>query len=67
MEGRDKHFLIQKLCQAQRLSAVTSPVSKPQPRRSSSRSSPSYHTSFSNNFDEGVFLAPSLRGSFTHV
>ncbi|XP_056266148.1 transmembrane channel-like protein 7 [Pseudoliparis swirei] len=67
MEGRDKHFLIQKLCQAQRLSAIKSPVSKSQPRKSSSRSSPSYHTSFSNNFDEGVFLAHSLHDSFTHA
>uniref|UniRef100_A0A8C2WCF3 Transmembrane channel-like protein n=1 Tax=Cyclopterus lumpus TaxID=8103 RepID=A0A8C2WCF3_CYCLU len=67
MEGRDKHFLIQKLCQAQRLSAIKSPVSKSQPRKSSSRSSPSYHTSFSNNFDEGVFLAHSLHDSSTHV
>lgn len=68
MEGRDKHFLIQKLCQAQRLSAIRSPVSKSQPRSSrSSRSSPSYHTSFSNNFNEGVFLAHSPPDSFTHV
>ncbi|XP_074485030.1 transmembrane channel-like protein 7 [Sebastes fasciatus] len=64
MDGRDKRFLIQKLCQAQRLSAV----SKSQPRSSrSSRSSPSYHTSFSNNFNEGVFLAHSPPDSFTHV
>eukprot|EP00064_Thunnus_orientalis_P006828 superscaffoldBa00000729_g6847 len=65
MEGRDKRFLIQKLCQAQRLSAVRSPVSKSQPR--TSRSSPSYHTSFSNNFDEGVFLAHPPPVSSTHV
>ncbi|XP_037620100.1 LOW QUALITY PROTEIN: nodal modulator 1 [Sebastes umbrosus] len=64
MDGRDKRFLIQKLCQAQRLSAV----SKSQPRSSrSSRSSPSYHTSFSNNFNEGVFLAHSPPDSFTHL
>lgn len=66
MEGRDKRFLIQKLCQAQRLSAVKSPVSKSQPR-SSSRSSPSYHTSFSNNFDESVILAHPPPDSSTHV
>ncbi|XP_039651536.1 nodal modulator 1 [Perca fluviatilis] len=62
MEGRDKRFLIQKLCQAQRLSAIKSPVSKSQPRRSS----PSYHTSFSNNFNEAVFLAHSPPASSTH-
>ncbi|KAM9819053.1 transmembrane channel-like protein 7 [Syngnathus typhle] len=65
MEGRDKHFLIQKLCQAQRISAVTSPGSRSQ--RRSSRSSPSYHTSFSNNFPEGLFLAHSPPDSFTNV
>ncbi|XP_044044992.1 transmembrane channel-like protein 7 [Siniperca chuatsi] len=65
MEGRDKLFLIQKLCQAQRLSAIKSPVSKSQPR--SSKSSPSYHTSFSNNFNEGVFLAHPPPDSSTHV
>nr|XP_033479681.1 nodal modulator 1 [Epinephelus lanceolatus] len=65
MEGRDKRFLIQKLCQAQRLSSIKSPGSKPQPR-SSSRSSPSYHTSFSNNFNESVFLAHSPPDSSTH-
>lgn len=64
MEGRDKRFLIQKLCQAQRLPAV----SRSQPRSSrSSRSSPSYHTSFSNNFSEGVVLAHSPPDSYTHV
>ncbi|XP_070832027.1 transmembrane channel-like protein 7 [Chaetodon trifascialis] len=69
MEGRDKRFLIQKLCQAQKLSAVKSPVSISQPRRSSrsSRSSPSYHTSFSNNFNESVFLAHPPPDSSTHV
>ncbi|KAM3624208.1 uncharacterized protein V6R79_020676 [Siganus canaliculatus] len=66
MEGRDKRFLIQKLCQAQRVSAVKSPVSKSQPR-SGSRSSPSYHTSFSNNFPESVMLAHSPPSSSTHV
>nr|XP_057919983.1 transmembrane channel-like protein 7 [Doryrhamphus excisus] len=65
MEGRDKHFLIQKLCQAQKLSAVTSPGSRSQ--RCSSRSSPSYHTSFSNNFPEGVFLAHPPPDTSTHV
>ncbi|KAM9362494.1 transmembrane channel-like protein 7 [Symphorus nematophorus] len=68
MEGRDKRFLIQKLCQAQRLSAVKSPVSKSQPRSGrGSRSSPSYHTSFSSNFDDGVFLAHPPPDSSTHV
>ncbi|GAA6220279.1 nodal modulator 1-like [Lates japonicus] len=66
MEGRDKRFLIQKLCQAQRLSAVKSPVSKSQPR-SSSRSSLSYHTSFSSNFNDAVFLAHPPPDSSTHV
>ncbi|XP_029355150.1 transmembrane channel-like protein 7 [Echeneis naucrates] len=66
MEGRDKRFLIQKLCQAQRLSAVKSPASKSQ-RHSSSSRSPSYHTSFSNNFSEVVFLAHPPPGSSTHV
>lgn len=61
LEGRDKRFLIQKLCQAQRLSAIKSPGSKSQPR------SPSYHTSFSNNFNESVFLAHSPPDSSTHV
>ncbi|XP_034095087.1 transmembrane channel-like protein 7 [Gymnodraco acuticeps] len=61
VEGRDKRFLIQKLCQAQRLSAIKSPGSKSQPR------SPSYHTSFSNNFNESVFLAHSPPDSSTHV
>uniref|UniRef100_A0A673CAT8 Transmembrane channel-like protein n=1 Tax=Sphaeramia orbicularis TaxID=375764 RepID=A0A673CAT8_9TELE len=65
MEGRDKRFLIQKLCQAQRVSAIRSPVSKSQPR--TSRSSPSYHTSFSNNFSESVFLAHPPPDSSTHV
>ncbi|KAK5899861.1 hypothetical protein CesoFtcFv8_009289 [Champsocephalus esox] len=60
VEGRDKRFLIQKLCQAQRLSAIKSPASKSQPR------SPSYHTSFSNNFNESVFLAHSPPDSSTH-
>uniref|UniRef100_A0A3B4X3V9 Transmembrane channel-like protein n=1 Tax=Seriola lalandi dorsalis TaxID=1841481 RepID=A0A3B4X3V9_SERLL len=64
-EGRDKRFLIQKLCQAQRLSAIKSPASKSQPR--SSRSSPCYHTSFSNNFNEAVFLAHPPPDSSTHV
>ncbi|KAK1885759.1 Nodal modulator 3, partial [Dissostichus eleginoides] len=60
VEGRDKRFLIQKLCQAQRLTAIKSPGSKSQPR------SPSYHTSFSNNFNESVFLAHSPPDSSTH-
>ncbi|XP_061844247.1 transmembrane channel-like protein 7 [Nerophis lumbriciformis] len=65
MEGRDKHFLIQKLCQAQNLSAITSPGSKG--RHHSSCSSPSYHTSFSNNFPESVFLAHPPPDTSTHV
>ncbi|XP_054634911.1 transmembrane channel-like protein 7 [Dunckerocampus dactyliophorus] len=65
MEGRDKHFLIQKLCQAQKVSAITFPGSKSQ--RRSSRSSPSYHTSFSNNFPEGLFLAHPPPDTSTHV
>lgn len=64
MEGRDKHFLIQKLCQAQRSSPVKSPGSSSQTRAARS---PSYHTSFANNFSEGVFLAHSPPDSFTHV
>ncbi|KAM9769395.1 transmembrane channel-like protein 7 [Menidia menidia] len=66
MEGRDKRFLMQKLCQAQRLSAVTSPGARSQPR-SGSRSSPSYHTSFASNFSESVVLAHSPPNSFTNV
>ncbi|XP_040003250.1 transmembrane channel-like protein 7 [Xiphias gladius] len=65
MEGHDKRFLIQKLCQAQRLPALKSPVSKSKLR--SSRSSPSYHTSFSNNFNEALFLAHPPPDSSTHV
>ncbi|XP_077461038.1 transmembrane channel-like protein 7 isoform X1 [Stigmatopora argus] len=65
MEGRDKHFLIQKLCQAQKLNAIMSPVVESQ--RRCSRSSPSYHTSFSNNFPEGLFLAHSPPDTSTHV
>lgn len=65
-EGRDKRFLIQKLCQAQSLSANKSPVFKAHPR-SRSGGSPSYHTSFSSNFSEGVFLAHPLPDSSTHV
>lgn len=63
MDLRDKHFLIQKLCQAQRPSPVKS-SSTSQPRASRS---PSYHTSFANNFSEGVFLAHSPPHSSTHV
>ncbi|CAB1453576.1 unnamed protein product [Pleuronectes platessa] len=66
MEGRDKRFLIQKLCQAQRIPSVKSPVSNSR-HRSSSSSSPSYHTSFSNNFNEALFLANSPPDSSTHV
>lgn len=62
MEGRDKHFLIQKLCQAQRSSPVKSPSSQTRVSRS-----PSYHTSFANNYSEGVFLAHSPPDSSTHV
>lgn len=65
-EGRDKRFLIQKLCQAQSLSATRSPVFKSQPR-SRSGGSPSYHTSFSSNFSEAVFLAHPPPDSSTHV
>ena len=65
-EGRDKRFLIQKLCQAQKYSAIKSPGSRSQPR-SSSRSSPSYHTSFANNFTESMFLAHPTPDSSTHV
>lgn len=61
-EGRDKRFLIQKLCQAQKISIVRSPVSNPR-----SSSSSSYHTSFSNNFNESVFLAHPPPDSATHV
>lgn len=64
-EGRDKRFLIQKLCQAQRPSAIKSAGSNVRHRSSSSSSS--YHTSFSNNFDEAVFLAHSPPDSSTHV
>uniref|UniRef100_A0A8C5HF98 Transmembrane channel-like protein n=1 Tax=Gouania willdenowi TaxID=441366 RepID=A0A8C5HF98_GOUWI len=75
LEGRDKRFLIQKLSQAQRLS----PTSQSQHRSSSNgnrnssrmspsdRMSPSYHTSFSNNFNEGLFLAHSPPDTSTHV
>ncbi|XP_056891025.1 BOS complex subunit NOMO1 [Takifugu flavidus] len=61
MEGRDKRFLIQKLCQAQKVAAVRSPVSNPR-----SSSSSSYHTSFSNNFNERLFLAHPTPDSATH-
>ncbi|XP_033828053.1 transmembrane channel-like protein 7 [Periophthalmus magnuspinnatus] len=64
MEGRDKRFLIQKLCQAQHSSPVKSAVSSSQPRTTRS---PSYHTSFANNFSEGVFLAHSPPDASTHV
>ncbi|XP_034043319.1 transmembrane channel-like protein 7 [Thalassophryne amazonica] len=66
MEGRDKRFLMQKVCQAQRLSAIRSLGSRPKPSSSSCRS-PSYHTSFSNNFNEALFLAHSSPDSATHV
>ncbi|KAM3864561.1 transmembrane channel-like protein 7 [Diretmus argenteus] len=66
MEGRDKHFLIQKLCQAQRLSAIRSPgpQSLSQPR---TRGSSSYHTSFSSNYNDGLYLADPHPDSSTHV
>lgn len=64
MEGRDKNFLIQKLCQAQRPSPIKSPGASSQTRVCRS---PSYHTSFANNFSEGVFLAHSPPDSSTHV
>lgn len=62
-DGRDKRFLIQKLCQAQKVCAVRSPVFRAQPRGSSS----SYHTSFSSNYNEGLFLAHPTPDSATHV
>lgn len=67
-DGRDKRFLIQKLCQAQRIPEVR----PSQPRQqvlssSSSRRSPNYETSFSNNFDESLFLVHSPPDSSTHV
>ncbi|XP_072319996.1 transmembrane channel-like protein 7 [Eucyclogobius newberryi] len=64
MEGQDKRFLIKKLCQAQRSPHIKSPGPSAQPRVTRS---PSYHTSFSNNFNEGVFLAHSPPDSSTHV
>lgn len=64
MEGRDKRFLIQKLCQAQRSSPIKSPNSSSQTRVTRS---PSYHTSFASNFNDGVFLAHSPPDSSTHV
>ncbi|XP_041840087.1 transmembrane channel-like protein 7 [Melanotaenia boesemani] len=67
MEGRDKRFLIRKLYQAQQHLSPRSQVSNSQSRRGGSRSSPSYHTSFSNNFDDAVFLAHSPPHSSTHV
>ncbi|XP_026214950.1 transmembrane channel-like protein 7 [Anabas testudineus] len=66
MEGRDKRFLIQKLCQAQSVSAAKSPVFPSHPR-SRSGGSPSYHTSFSSNFNEGLFLTHPPPDSSTHV
>ncbi|XP_068177415.1 transmembrane channel-like protein 7 [Antennarius striatus] len=67
MEGRDKHFLIQKLCQAQKVLAVKPTVSGFRPHSRSSRSSPSYHTSFSNSFNDSVLLTHSPPDSSTHV
>ncbi|XP_023189394.1 LOW QUALITY PROTEIN: nodal modulator 1-like [Xiphophorus maculatus] len=62
MEGQDKRFLIQKLCQAQNV-----PVVKSTPRlHSPSRRSPSYHTSFSSNYNDAVVLAHSPPRSSTH-
>lgn len=66
IEGRDKRFLIQKLCQAQEHASVKSKVSRSQPR-SPSRRSPSYHTSFASNFSDAVVLAHSPPNSSTHV
>ncbi|KAM9314697.1 transmembrane channel-like protein 7 [Pholidichthys leucotaenia] len=66
MEGRDRRFLIEKLCQTQGQEASRSPVSKRQPR-SGSRS-PSYHTSFATNFtSDSVFFELSPTNSSTHV
>lgn len=75
MEGRDKRFLIQKLCQAQRLSAdksLSAQSQAPAKPRNHSQSrpcggSPSYHTSFSSNFNSGVFLVQPPPDSSTHV
>ncbi|KAM4751320.1 transmembrane channel-like protein 7 [Anableps anableps] len=66
MEGKDKRFLIQKLCQGQKIPVVKSSEPKSQPR-SPSRCSPSYHTSFSSNFNDALFLAHSPPNSSTHV
>ncbi|KAK0146110.1 Transmembrane channel-like protein 7 [Merluccius polli] len=74
LEGRDKRFLIEKLCQAQKPPTVWSSPSQPQPRtsrdsrgsRGSSRS-PSYHTSFSSNYNDAMFLAHAPPHSSTHV
>uniref|UniRef100_A0A3P9MTU8 Transmembrane channel-like protein n=1 Tax=Poecilia reticulata TaxID=8081 RepID=A0A3P9MTU8_POERE len=62
MEGKDKRFLIQKLCQAQSILAASEPQ-----LNSPGRRSPSYHTSFSSNFNNSVVLAHSPPKSSTHV
>ncbi|KAM6940410.1 transmembrane channel-like protein 7, partial [Xenentodon cancila] len=64
-EGRDKRFLIQKLCQAQS-SAVRSLESKSQPH-CTRRGRPTYHSSFSNSSGDGLFLAHPPPDSSTHV
>ncbi|KAJ8001818.1 hypothetical protein DPEC_G00173370 [Dallia pectoralis] len=62
MEGRDKRFLIQKLCQAQSSCAVRSRISAPQPRsRSSGSGTPSYRS------NSGVFLVQPPPDSATQV
>ncbi|CAL8358760.1 unnamed protein product [Boreogadus saida] len=81
MEGRDKRFLIQKLCQAQRLTPARPPApgpgGGPQPLARGGRDgsagsrsswgSPSYHTSFSTNHSDAVFLANAPPHGSTHV
>lgn len=64
-EGKDKRFLIQKLCQAQGPRS-TSSVSGFHPG-SPSRLSPSYHTSFSSNYNDAVFLTHPPPNSATPV
>ncbi|XP_059902552.1 transmembrane channel-like protein 7 isoform X1 [Gadus macrocephalus] len=79
MEGRDKRFLIQKLCQAQRLTPARPPAPPggPQPLARGGRDgsagsrsswgSPSYHTSFSTNHSDAMFLANAPPHGSTHV
>uniref|UniRef100_A0A8C7I446 Transmembrane channel-like protein n=1 Tax=Oncorhynchus kisutch TaxID=8019 RepID=A0A8C7I446_ONCKI len=60
MDGRDKRFLIQKLCQAQRTCAIISTGAGSQ-SHSSDRVSPSYRS------NSGVFLIQPPPDSATHV